>query len=366
MNVCVMPVSGGDLCAQLAGVKYLCKINYVPDITLASSGGNATAYIAAAADWKWAPLMRISSELNHTMFLRKWSPIPLFSTIMGYFKGSIYNQGTGVLTFMKNFFTSDSITRHCIWTGTYNRTLGRSAITCNTNITKGIIDPMDINHDVHNSTPPYYADGDIDRLSLVSLASASIPAMVVPKVIDGHVHVDGGASASSPVSIMSHAIIKAARQREQDLHVIYINCTDLKGVTCSEIDDYNVLHTWRSATNDLIKAMIVQDRKSAIDMVKSYCGEIEIKEKMFECNVENLTIIEKYKKLCMSTMLEIYPSIVKSLDLTTFSGDDLCEAIKMHHEKMLCRFWYIPKDKDNDPFEKFDDMTHSCECPIAK
>ena len=86
MNILVLPVSGGGFVSQLAIIQHLCTIDYKPDITLASSGGNVSAYISMAASWKWAAIERISRDLSQDLFVKPWNDIMILSIITGYFK----------------------------------------------------------------------------------------------------------------------------------------------------------------------------------------------------------------------------------------------------------------------------------------
>src|SRR3972149_11408146 len=128
MYVLVLPVSGGGFVSQLAIIQHLCESHIVPDLTLSSSGGNVAAYVAAAADWKWPGIERVAKDLTQDLFVRPWSNITSVAFIMGYFKGDVYNRGSGVHEFLSRHFNTKTITNYEIWTGTYNKRRQRARL----------------------------------------------------------------------------------------------------------------------------------------------------------------------------------------------------------------------------------------------
>ena len=127
MRLFILPVSGGAFPVQLGFIRELNKLGITPDISLGSSGGNVAAYIAAATGWNPENYVNIVKPIHNGMFLASWWPYYLSflpSYIPGYFKGSIYANGTGADVYFKKMFQPETVIQTEIWSGTMNRDTG--------------------------------------------------------------------------------------------------------------------------------------------------------------------------------------------------------------------------------------------------
>jgi hypothetical protein len=337
MYVMTLPISGGGFVVQLAIIQHLCEAEMIPDLCLASSGGNVAAYIASGADWKWNHIERIARELSKDFFAKPWSSFSSLSGMIGYFKGDAYNKGTGISTFLKDVFTKDSITKYEIWTGMYNKTKQKARLVCNKSEKDSIIKFSSLDDELTQSMNPIYADGDIDLIGLSSVASASIPAFVPAQKILGELYLDGGLASSSPLVLIKGPLVDYCNKNNLPIHIIYINSIDL---SCSgNKDGNNVIDSCRQAANNLIKSQTVLDRLAAYDILKYQNGTINKEE--FDCNVDTLNIVKEKQKTCKSSLLEIFPSEKISIDIVRFSGDEVIEAMKEAYKKCKCRFWFV-------------------------
>lgn len=346
MYVLVLPVSGGGFVSQLAILQHLCEIQFIPDLTLASSGGNVAAYIAAAANWKWPAIERISRELSQDLFIHPWINIVSVSMIIGYFKGAVYNKGTGVHGFLQRYFNSSTITKHEIWTGTYNKNKQRALLFCNRSAEDSIIDPSCIDHDLTQSIQPVFAGGNIQLIAEASVASASIPAIVPAQRILGEDYIDGGIAGASPLSIMHEPITKIIKEKNESLHLVYVNSVDLSNPNNNAI--HNILDNWRQATSNLIRSQTVIDRLSGYELLRCQPGIMHKEE--FPCNYDNLERIKKIQQQVRYSMLEIYPTDNFDIDIVKFNGNDIVEAIHTAYKNCRCRFWWLsPESGECDP-----------------
>lgn len=335
MYILVLPISGGGFVSQLAILQHLCEINFIPDVTLASSGGNVAAYVAAAANWTWPGIERIARELSQELFARPWTNISTLSMMIGYFKGDVYNRGCGVYKFLQKYFDSNTIVEHEIWTGTYNKNRQQARLFCNKKRGTTVMDASYIDHDLTQSMTPVFADGNIVVISEASMASASIPAIVPPQKILGEDYIDGGIASASPLTIMQEPILK--RTSNTSMHMIYVNSVDLSRPVNKPI--HNVIDTWRQATNDLIRSQTVIDRLSGYEILRCHPGEMHKNE--FACKYENLLLVKKIQEHIRYSLLEIYPLCNYEINIASFSGDNVIDAIREAHPNCRCRMWWL-------------------------
>lgn len=353
MLTLILPVSGGGFVSQLAIIEHLCENKFIPDVTLASSGGNVAAYISAAADWHWPGIERIARTLNKSLFITPHSSIPSVAFVIGYFEGYSYAQGSGVTKFLKDIFTESSIQKYEIWTGTYNSTRQLTRLFCNRNVTSSILKDTHIDRELTQSMPPIYADGNIDLISKYSTASASIPTFVPPQTIDNEEYADGGVSCSSPVTVMQDSILHYIEKHNAALHMIYVNSIDLSS---SDIENgHNLIGNIKQTAKDIIRSQIVIDRLSAYELLRCHPGIVH--KETFPCNFQNLQRIHEIHKITKFSLLEIYPLETYDVDLTTFTGNDVVEAIRKTYDKCYCRLWWLQSGEN--------DVAHNRICQIV-
>jgi predicted acylesterase/phospholipase RssA len=337
MYILVLPVSGGGFVSQLAILQHLCESGFVPNLTLASSGGNVAAYVAAAANWKWPAIERIARELSQDLFAKPWNSVMSLSMIIGYFKGDVYDKGYGVHDFLSQYFTSSSITKNEIWTGTYNKNRQKARLFCNRSTEDSIVDVSCIDHDLTQSMEPIFANGNIELIAQAAVASASIPAIVPAQKILGEDYIDGGVAGASPLIIMQEPILKHTQDNNASLHLVYVNSVDLSSPNIKPI--HNVLDTWKQATNDLIRSQTVIDRLSGYELLRCHLGTMNKEE--FVCTYENLERVKQIQARVKYSMLEIYPTDRFNIEIVKFNGDDVINAIHTAYKNCKCRLWWL-------------------------
>ena len=337
MYVLVLPVSGGGFVSQLAILQHLCESRFIPDLTLASSGGNVAAYVAAAANWKWSGIERVAHELTQDLFARPWNSVTSFAFIFGYFEGNVYSKGSGVHDFLSRHFTSETIVRHEIWTGTYNKDRQKARLFCNRSKDTSIVDVTCIDHDLTQSMEPIFTSGNIEIIAKAGIASASIPAIVPAQIIFDESYIDGCIAGASPLTIMQEPILKYVRDNEAPLHIVYVNSVDLSSPNLKPC--HNVLDTWRQATHDLVRSQTVIDRLSGYELLRCQPGVMNKEE--FICNYENLERVKEIQSKVMYSMLEIYPIQHYDVNIVGFNGDDVVTAIRKTYNNCKCRLWWL-------------------------
>lgn len=334
MHIFVVPVSGGAYVSQLSILQHLSESLIKPDVILASSGGNVASYIALASEWKWSGMERIIQELDCSLFAKPWHNIPPLAFLMGVMKGNIYNTGSGVEDFFQRHYTSDSISQVEIWTGTSNVELQKPAIFCNKS--SSILDVNSFNERLNNSCPLVFLSGDVDMISKVSVASASIPSIVPSQLINGYHYSDGGICGASPLTTMSDVIEATVRNKDCDLHIVYINSCNLG--ECENTEDGNLFVTWRQAMTALVRSQTTIDRKIAHSLVKRF--DKPLLEISLPCNQENMNLIKTLKSRSRYTLLEIYPSKTYEVDITSFTGVDAVNKVRDAYNDCAMHLWY--------------------------
>lgn len=342
MHVLVLPVSGGGFVSQLGIIQHLCEAKIIPDVVLASSGGNVAAYVAAAANWKWPAIERISKELTQSLFLKPWSSVSTLAFIIGYFKGNVYSKGSGVHDFLLGHFTEETIKNYEIWTGTYNKNKQKARLFCNRKKSDSIINLDDEkDYNLTQCMEPIFADGNIEIISKAGVASASIPAIVPAELINDEYYIDGGIAAASPLTLMQDQILRHIKIKNEPLHIIYINSIDLESTKLKHC--HNVLDTWKQATYDLVRSQTVIDRYSGYSMIRCQAKSPtdKLKHDEFKCDSKMMEKIKKLQATFSYSMLEIYPTINIDVNLTSFNGNDVINCISKSYKNCKCRFWWI-------------------------
>lgn len=343
MILMILPVSGKKFIAQLGEIQILCEGNIKPDIMLASSGGNIASYVAAAANWECSAIERIAGQIKSKFLLQPWSNISIVSSIIGYFKGNIYNNGEGLENFLKEFFDEKTITKYETWTGTFNIKSKKSKLFCNKKKEDCLLDVSFIDYDLTQSEPPHFANGDFSIIAKSCIASASIPGIVPPEKINNNYYMDGGVSCASPLTILHEPILKYTCKNKSKLHMIYINCCDLSEVKNKKPS--NIVDTLMEASIDMLRCQNVIDRLTTYELLRCFKGEMNKEE--FEFNQETIKYIKKIYDSNSYSMLEIYPTKDVDVDIANFSQEDIVKNINIAYSNCRCRFWWLSNVKKN-------------------
>jgi len=339
MKLLVMPVSGGGFVVQLAALQLLSGINFVPDVTLGSSGGNVAAYVGAAANWRRAGIERIARELSNNLFVQSWNSFSFMAFLLGYYKGELYNCGNGVEEFLQRHFADDTIGYYELWTGTYNQQRQRACLFSNRSRGETTLDPTIIDIDMAQCLPPVYTDGNFSLIAKASSASASIPALVPAQVIFGENYVDGGVSSASPLTVMKEPIIHYMKNTHQPLHLVYINSDNLSAPPDVTIN--TALDRTKQAIDALIRSHGVIDRQIGYDIIRCHNPDGEIHKDEFPCTPDNLQRLSTIWDNLHCSMLEVYPQKGVEVNITDFTGDDVLDKIAEARDICHCRLWWV-------------------------
>lgn len=338
MKIIIAPGSEKNFILQLIMLQYLSQIGYKPDICLGSSGGNLALYLAAAADFNWSRIQLITNELRPDYFVTPWNDFPPIATLMGFFKGTAYDYGKGLINFLQLFFDQQSIVKYEIWTGCYNKDLQKYRLFCNRCKINSYLNYEYEEDDIIQTQIPYYCDGNMNLISSVGLATCSIPGLVPPQIIDNHQYNDGNVCSASPLTILKTSILKTLKPTEA-LHIVYLNSKDLSQPQLLPIN--NLIDTWKQGLNDLLKSQTLIDRLSAYELLRHRANGKEIKKKYCDCTFENLKELQKIINASNATLLEIYPTCSADLNITHFTSQDLERNFKILNQSCKCRLWWV-------------------------
>jgi predicted acylesterase/phospholipase RssA len=224
LKIYVLPVSGGWFPMQLmllsqiyqarlinAGGRFSSPDQYTPNICCSASGGNIANYIAMAGDWSDTGILRISSSINSEIFCRNWWPdymsfLPTW--VLGVFTGAVFRTGYGANILLNKIFTSKTIQKTEIWTGTYNQSTRSCELFCNKRAGDTHVWPLTYNRFLYRSMPLNFLGGNVTEIGKAIMASASIPLIFNSQTIGDYEYADGGVMYASPLTPLQDEICR--------------------------------------------------------------------------------------------------------------------------------------------------------------
>lgn len=347
MIILVLPISGDRFPVQLGILQILCRTGFHPTITLGTSGGNLSAYIASAGNWTANGIKRVVRDVHSNILMKRWSPSSFVAGIVGFFSGTFYNSGIGSYDLLSKYFTSSTIISDEIWTGLYCRDTKRSRVFCNKSKDTTILN-SELNTEIMQSHEATFCNGNIELISKVCVASASIPAIVPSVLIEDYEYIDGGVGAASPLTVLSSSILEL---NHKILHFYYVNSIDLStdiksgiGYTATARKGTLISNT-RQTFEEFVRSQTIIDRYTAYLIVKSVANSREIKHTKFSCNFESVSKLRDKLQYTPSALIEFFPGKCVNVNLTSFTGSDVLKVIEEGCEDYFCRIWWISTDK---------------------
>ena len=339
MRFWVNPVSGGLLANQLAFMAELSKCGVAPDIALGSSGGNIANYVGLSANWQDAAIKKNALLLDSKMFAASWWPYYMSfmpSWMIGYWKGSLYADGTGATALYQKIFTPESIIKTEVWTGTLNRTVGQGEFFTNKNKAQALIKSTAEEELFADELPLNYLSGDVVKISQVTMASASIPILIPEKNISGSLYVDGGTRFSSPLSGLQEQIRDLIGSNT--MHIDYFSSCNLNATNKSL--PRTMYENSSLTASELVTSLCIADRQVAIEIIQnSITGQLCFAE--LPGNTDSIKLVEQIRKTCQRSVLEFYPTTSASLDIINFTGADVVKLMEDAQKNYKLRFWWI-------------------------
>lgn len=331
-----MPISGGAFVNQLAVCAHLGASGYAPTCVFGSSGGNVAAYITLAAEWNWAAIERVTRELSGQMFARPWHSICSVAFAQAYNKGYMYNNGTGVEAFYEYHFTPSSITGIEVWTGTQNVETQRAALFCNR--ASSALDLRALDQELYGACEPIFCSGDVALIARVSVASASIPSVVPPVVIEGKHYVDGGVCSASPLSTLAACVGRTCADRNEECHIVYACPCNLHGSADAEFG--NLVSNSKRAARDVVRSQTILDRAAAHGLVVALADGREVVSAHFTVDAETEREMQRLCDRHRYSLREYYPRTPREVNILSFSGEAAVRMMKEAQADLCCQVWY--------------------------
>lgn len=380
-----LPVSGGALVSHLAllQVVYEARLkaiggikrgyfSYAPHIVLGSSGGNVSAFIAQASDWTSAGINTNVRSMNSNLFMKKWVPeklsivpdVPFFLV-----KGSLYNQGIGARPLFRELFTPETIQRSELWLGTYDIKHKKAQFFCNRSQSDSYITEPFFNEEqsLYYAMPLKFMDGDIDKLADICIASATIPAIVPPKEIDGRLYADGGVMYPSPLSVLHKELLRIVtgkervpisksfqletsspdnvefvysekkEQKEKKLRMFYFYPYQPNGLEYpGNGRDINI----RSYLDSILNVSMMQDRNTGIELLNTLSPNGLETETYLELNVDKLADIINFLSTKRHYLICMFPHRNPSVNIIHIDGIGMINAMEHVKKGYGCQIWY--------------------------
>lgn len=338
MRVLVAPVSGGTFPTQL---NTIISIGDRYDVAMASSGGNVATYIAMASSFTRCGSEDIARMLSSKLFISSWWPHPFSSVFpswsLSYLHGTLYNHGIGAEGIFDQIFTSTTIGSLEVWTGTLNITKGRAEFFSNLTFEESCLQLNAFRGTSLNSVPLRYMNRNKKLIAQVSYASAAIP-LIIPSVKVGNCHyADGGTAFSSPLTPLQDTIVPCSTYRcywpSESVHIDYLSGYNLEA-DGRLISYRSFLENSEVTLDELVKSLEIQDRLTGIKLVNPQYYE--------EGEVEKYTLLdlERKRRDCSKSLLEVYPRKKIEISLENFKGEDVVEAMDKSREVLSYRLWY--------------------------
>ena len=366
-NILVLPISGGAFPAQLGILCDLCDAKYKPDLTLASSGGNIAAYTALAADWCQYGIQRIARQYDSRMFIQSWWPSTLEflpSVAIGFFKGSTYNASDVCQSLFADIFTPITIRASEIITGTIHADTGRFRIFCNKSRMDSFIGNT-TKCQFAQSLEPIFLDGDVKRIALATVASASIPTLVPECTIDDEKYTDGGGVCASPLSALKFTISKLTSggisfptetkisstepvtksyvisASASECHITYVSSFNMasnpKGVPRT---GGTMLSKGKVAISDLIANLCIADRLVGIEIIAMLMVD-ELHYREGPCDTTMMKKLSICRQQSKRSMIEYYPNSDSRVAVDNFDGAAVLAVLETVRRGYSYRVWWI-------------------------
>jgi hypothetical protein len=350
-NIYILPISGKGFSVQIGMLSFLSSTyevleangeivkhaDTVPDIVMASSGGNIAAYLGHTANWKRLRMLALINSMNSEAFLTGWSDtIP--SWLFFPFSKSIFRPGYGFKFLFHRMFNSASMLKSGaeIWTGTYH--LNSSQHRLFTNKANGSTRLIPATHTsslyLGEHVPPIYANGNLHELANLCMASASIPLVLRSIRIKDQDYSDGGVLCGSPLTVLSENVSTLAENSK--LRMLYLSSD-----TLSKFKIRNSLN-FVAEIGALIDSVTFNDIRKFIDLL-TCLGATPTPESYFNLTVDTFAIIlNELNKNTTHYGIILFPSSNENkLDFTTLQAASLNLAVLKAEQDMNAFVWRI-------------------------
>jgi hypothetical protein len=384
LEIYASSISGGGFPAQLQEIIFVTeqkrkafasateKISsyYIPDLCMGTSGGNVALYIAISGNWDEGGIKRVINSMSPEMFSQTWWPGPMGfipTWVLGIFEGAVYRPGYGASSLLNAYNTPVSITSVEMWNSAYNKNEKKTALFCNKKENSTFVSQLTYSNFECKTLPLNYLNGDINKISTSVIASASVPYLFKPVIIDNNEYIDGGVTYPSPFSIFQEEIYKcvkgiiepyeyektlstppipvgtpaqyaelAVKRAKTILHITYFSSYDIDGTqdTTSTIGTGNAL----SAVTD---SSAVKDRYTGINLLERV-KESSQNVKVIDSRTNMNTLAELFSTYNSTHYFcQVYVRNNEWIDLNKFTSQDILDKMNDAKSQIEFLFFYV-------------------------
>jgi hypothetical protein len=266
---------------------------------------------------------------------------------------------------LEAFSDKNTIKNVEILSGTFKKTKKRSGFFCNKNEDETYISSITYSPYLFKTMPLQFLNGDINKISKITVASASVPILFKPVEYEGEEYIDGGVTYSSPLTPMQdelYNIIKGittpsmkdlisspfplpskdsiglkGRRNKDYLHMTYFSPYNMDNTT-EKVDSTIGVDSFLSYMTD---ASSLKDRSVGITLLQRLKTDLQdiyfedSRYTTFSLN-ELLTNTSNTHYFC-----EIYVRNNEWIDLNKFTSQDILNKMNEAESQIEWRFWYV-------------------------
>lgn len=341
MEVCIAPISGSLFPAQSAALWKLTeqgKELWNPRLCFSGSGGGVALMTAISANWIPSKIFAVSSAISSECFISQWTTskmkiLPSFTN--GLIHGSFYNTTRKGESLLRNHVTEESVQEVELWIAATNEVTGNVLLTTNMSRDRALIRGENLDTKLFEYEGLSYTSGDIELISKAILASACIPIMVKPVQIGDQTYIDCGVKYGSSLTPMFREVLSIARK--QGVHITYILGCDLTHNPIKKKTTVGLFDHIELSASHATRSHMEYDRNMAHMIIMEDCDD----EPWYrEFSVEEINTVLTQRKSARRSLMEIYPTKTLYLDLTKFTGEELCSRIEEYGDLLRIRIWW--------------------------
>jgi hypothetical protein len=288
--------------------------------------------------------------------------------VLGLFEGAVYKPGYGANNLLSAFNNSEMIRSIEMWNTSFNKDQKKTALFCNKSSDDTFVSPLTYSVFDFKTLPLKYLSGDISKISTSVIASASVPFLFKPVMIDNESYIDGGVTYPSPLTPLQEEIyncvkgvtqpleyetvlspypipegtpeqiLKLSEKRSRSvLHITYFSPYDMD----SNKDTDSVLGGGGSVFSSITDASAIKDRYTGINLL------LRVKNSGQNVNViDSRTRLHTLEELLLQYnethyFCELYVRENEWIDLNKFTPQDIKNKMKEAESQMEFLFFYV-------------------------
>lgn len=330
--------------SQLAAAKILASFGYFPDISFAGSGGTVVSYIMEFSNWDWSKANDIIRSLSSDLFVAH-SLVPCLGMLVSMAYGQLYYKSPHGEQFLNKLIEQGLPFNTEIWSGSQDFVERRAHFTCNMPIDQSMLCIKQRDIKDSNLHTPHYFNGDTLLVTKYIQSSYAIPLIVPPVKVEGKELSDSGMVYGSPIYSLRRSIAGIKNDCNVSMHITILTSVDLQfeNPPPQKRKHASSVILLNNMCIQITAAMVANLRKdvlSAVDILIMRGLEEKGSIRM-SISDDMLRILKRFKSSVPGTVLELFSNQCQTIDLVTFTPEDLLTAIKVSGDSMSARLrWF--------------------------